>query len=408
MGFNPLKEEGTDLEKQFRNWSSLNLQPYDKYTVEPYTRCRVILMNGTEFESQWFLHHFARHTTDAELKQQLARVRRVEQQQQKAIASLVPGNETVLEQTIGYEQVAVDLTAYLARTEPDPYVKSVLDFGLLEDFDHLYRYANLLDMLEGKKAEDLVGRLTEITPGRPTIAEHRHPFDGVRKPFDKDKADILTKLHVHTIVAAEQQTMNYYMNRVQDYADPLARGLYQEIGMIEEQHVSQYESLADPSCSWFEMWVIHEYNECYLYYSMMSQETDARIKKLWEQHLIMEIEHLHSAVDAMKTYEKRDASEFLPDALPHLTLFESNIDYIRDILKNQIDLTAKETEFVPVESLPEDYRYFDYQQKINIDGNVPSQRVIDKHIEEYGREYRLELRGPHPVERFRELEATSK
>ena len=31
-----------------------------------------------------------------------------------------PGEQTPLETTIGYEQVAVDLTAWLARNEPDP------------------------------------------------------------------------------------------------------------------------------------------------------------------------------------------------------------------------------------------------------------------------------------------------
>ena len=44
-----------------------------------------------------------------------------------------------------------------------------------QDFDHLYRYANLYDLLDGKDAAELTEHLTEITPGRPTIVEHRHP-----------------------------------------------------------------------------------------------------------------------------------------------------------------------------------------------------------------------------------------
>jgi hypothetical protein len=51
---------------------------------------------------------------------------------------------------------------------------------LLEDFDHLYRYANLLDLDEQIPAEQLVKKYVDIIPGRPTIAEHRHPFDSVR------------------------------------------------------------------------------------------------------------------------------------------------------------------------------------------------------------------------------------
>ena len=62
---------------------------------------------------------------------------------------LKPLDETQLEQTIGYEQLAVDLTAELAKREKDFYVKKALDFALLEDFDHLYRYSDLLHMNQG-------------------------------------------------------------------------------------------------------------------------------------------------------------------------------------------------------------------------------------------------------------------
>src|SRR5437762_2969747 len=68
-----------------------------------------------------------------------------------------------------------------------------------------------------------------------------------------------------TIVAGEQQTMNFYMNHGADWIEPIARGLYGEIAMIDEQHVSHYESLLDPLDSWLRMWVFHEYNEAYLY-----------------------------------------------------------------------------------------------------------------------------------------------
>ena len=57
----------------------------------------------------------------------------------QAVVALKPLDETILEHTIGYEQLAVDLTAIMAQNETDAYVKAALDFALLEDFDHLYR-----------------------------------------------------------------------------------------------------------------------------------------------------------------------------------------------------------------------------------------------------------------------------
>ncbi|MFG3417951.1 hypothetical protein [Micromonospora sp. NPDC047730] len=52
----------------------------------------------------------------------------------------------------------MDLTARVARMEPDPYLKQAYEFGVLEDFDHLYRYANLFEMIEHRKAEKGGGR----------------------------------------------------------------------------------------------------------------------------------------------------------------------------------------------------------------------------------------------------------
>jgi len=404
MAFNPLKEKGIPIERQVKNWDELNVDPYDKNEVHPYTRTRIILMNGIEVEAAIFGHQFARHTDDYTLKQKLALTRRIEQQQQKLINWLIPGDESTLEVTLGYEQVAVDLTAWLAKTEPDRNVKDALDFALLEDFDHLYRYSNLMGIIDGKDPARVVGELTEIFPGRPTVVEHRHPLDSIRNHYHKDTADILTKLHVETIVAGEQQTMNYYMNVGNRQEMPLGRGLYLEIAQIEEQHVSHYESLADPRQTWFEMLLLHEYNECYLYYSFVQEEPDDRIRAIWQNMLDCEIEHLHVAADLLQQYEGRDAASLLPSAFPELMHFQSNKEYVRDILARQIHLTADGNMYKPVDTLPDSHRYFQWQGLVNVDGSAPSQRVIEEHIDRHGQDYRLETEGPHPIEELRTRE----
>ncbi|OQA02580.1 MAG: hypothetical protein BWY69_01000 [Planctomycetes bacterium ADurb.Bin401] len=401
MSFNPLKEKGIPLEKQVESWQQVYAEPYDKEEVHPYTRTRIILMNGIEVEAAIFKHQFARHCSDPDINRQLALTRAVEQQQQKIINWLSPANESALEVTIGYEQVAVDLTAWLARTEKDPNVKAALDFALLEDFDHLYRYANLMETVENKQAQKNVRDLTEIMPGRPTMLHHRHPFDNQRTPVDYQTADILTKLHILTIVSGEQQTMNYYMNVGNRAATMTGRALYQEIGQVEEEHVSHYESLADPTSTWFERLLLHEYNECYLYYSNLESEVDPRIKKIWQHCLEQEIAHLHQAVELLKQYDGMDAAEMLPDNFPELTIFQSNVDYVRDILKNQIDLTCDGVDYVNMNDLPSDHRFHRHQELVN-SGLIPSQEVIQEQIAKNGIDYRLEVAGEHPIERFRQ------
>lgn len=397
MSFDPLTEKGIPLERQLRNWSELNTQPYQKDKVHPYSRTRGILLNGVEVENVMFSHQMARNTLDPDIKRQLAWIRRIEQQQQKAINWLIPGDETTIEVTLGYEQVAVDLTAWLAQNEPDPYLKQVYDFALLEDFDHLYRYANLYQLIEGKKADAICHDLTEITPGRPTIFEHRDPGDEIRRPMTALAADPQSILNALTIVAGEQQTMNFYMTIGNRYQEPIARATYAEIAQIEEEHVTHYESILDPSASWFENLVLHQWHECWMYWSCFEDETDPRVKQLYELHLNMEIEHLRLVCEMLKNIEKRDPAEVLPvSRFDQGLVFQPHKAYLRKVLAEQIDLTGKDDGFAPVSTLPDDHRYFDYQAKVNSDGS-PTEDVISMNIEKNGEDYRLETEGEHPV-----------
>jgi hypothetical protein len=140
MTFNPLEQRGIPLDKQLRSWRELDVEPVDPDHSDPYTKCRIITMNGIEIEALLFSHNFARICPDMEVKHKLAEIRYLEQQQQKVVNWLLPGSSSPLETRISYEQVAVDLTAWVARTEPDPYLTQCYEFGVLEDFDHLYRY----------------------------------------------------------------------------------------------------------------------------------------------------------------------------------------------------------------------------------------------------------------------------
>ncbi|GAA1143895.1 MULTISPECIES: hypothetical protein [Streptomyces violaceusniger group] len=392
MSFNPLEQRGIPLDRQTRTWRELDVSPVDPDRCDPYTRCRIITMNGIEIEAILFSHQMARHCEDMDVKRQLAETRSVEAQQQKAVNWLLPGVASVLETTIAYEQVAVDLTAWVARMEPDPYLTQAYQFGVLEDFDHLYRYANLYEMIEHRKAEEIVQGLTEIMPGRPTKYHHRSPVDNVREPYDRNRTDPLSKLHALTIMSAEQQTMNFYMNVGPTYMEPIARRLYQEIGLIEEEHVTHYESLVDPGETWWEQLVNHEYNECYLYYSFMEQESDPKVKSIWELHLNMELEHLRIACDLMRRNDGREPEEVVAPELPNVLTFEPNKGYIRELLDTQIDLTTLGTGYVREAH----ERFQAMQALLNDSDQPPSERVMAEHRDMFGREYRLETEGEHP------------
>src|SRR5690606_15676737 len=142
---------------------------------------------------------------------------------------LLSGDHSPIETTIGYEQVAIEVTAVVAQQEPDAYLAQVYRFGLLEDFDHMHRYAALLDRLEGKDANNILQCYTDVMPGRPTIFEHRHPHDDLRKHYQRDAAAPISKMHALTIMSGEYQPRDYYMTIGPTFTDPLARQLYAEI-----------------------------------------------------------------------------------------------------------------------------------------------------------------------------------
>ena len=393
---NPFAQKAPSVNATFESLSALYPRAYHPREVDPYTKCRIILMNGTEFESVKFSHQMARHCENPEIRRELAMSRRMEQQQQKKLACLKPLEETVLEHTISYEQLAVDLTAHLAKRVSSGNVRQALDLALLEDFDHLYRYADLMEMDDGEHAERLVGRYTEIMPGRPTISEHRFPADGIPCALGKD-APLFDKLAAMIITAAEQQTMNYYMNQTGFYRNDLGRRLYQEIALIEEQHVSQYEALMDPGVTWLECSLMHEYAECYLYWSCAQTESDPSIKAIWEQGFEQELAHLHKAASMLEKVEGKHWQQVIPNAdFPAPIVLEANIPYVRSVLTT-VQNTYKGSKIVPVQSLDASDPFFAYQSLARGgEAQVASHAVIDQAVSGLGRDYRFET-APHPV-----------
>lgn len=375
MALDLLKDKGVPLEQQRFTWRELVQPPYSKLDDDAFTRVRVILMNGIESEALRFSHSCARMNRD--LQAALARVRRVEQHQQTLVNWLNPADQSPLETTIGFEQVAIEVTASIAESEPDPYLAQVYRFGLLEDFDHMYRYSALMDRVEGKDANTLLQAYTDILPGRPTAIEHRHPDDDLRNPYDRTQAALITKLNAFTLMAGEHQTHDYYMNIGPTFADPIARQLYAEIASIEEQHVTQYESIIDANETWLEKWLLHEATEVYNYYSCAEYENNPRIKRVWERFLDYELGHLRFVADLFENTERRDAAQVLSASLPAPIRYDSHREFVRQVLRNEVHLSTLGAQFV--DRSEESEATHQYRDHLNSQGS-PSDTVAAGYI----------------------------
>ncbi len=397
---NPFEENPIPLFDALENWKEVYPAPYDKRDVDPYTKARVILMNGALSAASALSHSVSRQTSDPELRRALALSRAVERQQQQKISLLKPPDESALEHTISYEQLAIDLTAELAARERDCAVKKALDFALIEDLDHLYRYADLLDLLRGIHAEKLVGG-TEIMPGRPTISQHRYPPDNVRKSVDGSSADKQTILSAMIITATERQTLNYYMNVSALQTDNIARRLYEEIAFVEEEHVTQYGTLV-PVLDPLEALLWHEYAECYLYWSCYLSETDSRIRSIWEQYLTVGISLLHATAELLHKFGGKNRDEVIEGGqFPPPVALHENIEYVRRVLGATLQFTPFNDGYAKISELPSDADFFRYQAEINpSSGIVPSHLVITEHQSMCCGDYRFEV-APSPVPQLR-------
>jgi len=136
--------------------------------------------------------------------------------------------------------------------------------------------------------------------------------------------------------------------------------------------VTQYESIIDPTESWIEKWLLHEATEVYNYYSCVTQEDDPRIKTIWERFLDYELGHLQLAIEVCKQVERRDPAEFLPSSLPEPIAYKSNREYVRQVLRDELDMRADGPRFVNKSQEPE--RSLAYRRQMNQDGS-PTQTV---------------------------------
>lgn len=376
MSINPLKEKGLPLEKQLRNWHQIVGKSFNKTDVDCYTRTRQILMNGIEVEAWGFKHQLLRYLPDDDAKKVISQISRIEDSQQATANWMGPADQSVLETTLGYEQVAVDLTAWMAQNEPDKYVKETFDFGLLEDFDHLYRYSQFAYMVEGIKPNEIVQGQTDVVIGRPTQHHHNCNTLRLRKHYDKATAAPQTKVNILTLVSGEQQTHNYYAEHGFMYGDHVLRELYAEIKDVEEEHVTMYESLIDPTESLWEKFLLHEFTEVCNYYTCVEDETDERIRKIWELFLDIELGHLQVAAEMFKKYERRDPEEVIGSEMVIPCRFVSQKAYVQKVLDKEVNKRlGMNKDYTTIDELPADWPSYAVQERAN-EISSPSENAV--------------------------------
>jgi hypothetical protein len=200
-------------------------------------------------------------------------------------------------------------------------------------------------------------------------------------------------------MSAEQQTYLYYKAHGHMYQDPRARELYAEIGEVEEEHVSMYESLLDPTETLLERQVFHQLMEVYNYYHCYTHESDPRIRDIWDEFLHMELAHLQMWGEMLKKYQGVEPEILFGRNIQVDFKFQENKEYVRRVLDRQRQVRLQDHGWAVKGELPADWPSYRYQQMVNADG-VPSEEIVDFKKEAAGSDGRP---GDDLLSRAREL-----
>jgi hypothetical protein len=80
-----------------------------------------------------------------------------------------------------------------------------------------------------------------------------------------------------------------------------------------------------------------------------------------------ELGHFHTACELMKHHERRDPQEIFPDKLPDPFPYQSNREFVREVLTREVSLRANGTEFVPESQ--ESKASLAYREHMNSEGS---------------------------------------
>jgi hypothetical protein len=131
--------------------------------------------------------------------------------------------------------------------------------------------------------------------------------------------------------------------------------------------------MLNPNETVLEKLLLSEACEVWNYAGCAEQETNPRVKAIWERFLDYELGHFQVALQLFKEVEQRDPAELLGDGnLPPFIQFRSQREFVRKVVETETQLRKRGTEFV--DESQEGRSSLDYRKAVNAAGS-PSETV---------------------------------
>jgi hypothetical protein len=110
--------------------------------------------------------------------------------------------------------------------------------------------------------------------------------------------------------------------------------------------------------------------EAYAYHCCLEQETNPRLRAIWERFLDYELGHFHAVAELMQIEGKRDPEELFGAALDRPVEFKPQREFYRAVLDVEVGLSARGPEFIPMAR--ESDATLDYRRYVNSAGSPSS------------------------------------
>jgi hypothetical protein len=303
--FDPLDHPGLPVDRHTRHWHELDVQPVDARATDLYTRYRITAMEALEAAAARFDRQLTRRTWDADARRSVGSLGQFAADRQHHVAALQPRAQSALETAVGRERAALDLVTWVARNESDPARSHAYRRQAWWHLDRVRSYAELADRAGFGWANRIASEVDELGPPSAT----RRPTPRRVDPGQPDPA-------------------RQPMSLLNDWA---VRALRKQLAR------SPGAATQDTAGGGWDQLVVHESANCYLYYSFLNEETDPRVRPLWELYLQMELAHLRVAANLLRRYAGRDPQEVMGASLPEPVRWAGNPLYLVDLPADETD-----------------------------------------------------------------------
>jgi hypothetical protein len=169
--------------------------------------------------------------------------------------------------------------------------------------------------------------------GLPPDSFERHWHELDAEPARAGAADPLTQQRISAMQTLQLSTVTFDEQLSQRCPDLETHRSVGRLGALAAEHhhdlaarqptgamalPGEQTHLAPKGVSDWEQLVAHESAICHLYYSYLQQETDPKVRPLWELHLQMELAQLQVAGNLLRRFEDRDPHEVTALGLPEI------------------------------------------------------------------------------------------